>query len=167
MGKQGGRVKLKAWYDFQPSCIPYAKNARFMQLDKDWYYWIQFPGKLAKQVWIAYRFWYNGASIPRPFWFIMGSPFHPVYWAGAAGHDEGYSSHRFPRPVMDEILIQLVEQSNRELKAGLGGLRLHLIWSAVRVAGYPAWTNNAQDLRDLAEYRAMIAARPDRDKFEV
>lgn len=160
-------MKLKAWFDFQPECRPYAKNASFMEMKADWYYWIQFPGKEPKQRWLAKKYWFNGASIPRPFWFLMLSPFHPIFWAGSAGHDEGYLSHWTSRPDMDEILAQLIEQSNRELHAGYGALRLHLVWSAVRAAGQLAWWNDKQDKRDLAEYRALIAARPDRDKFEV
>jgi len=152
--------KLKAWFDIQPACRPYAKNARFMELSADWWYWVQFPGKSPRRTWIAYRYFCNGASIPWAFRPIIGSPYDPVFWAFFFAHDEGYFTHRFSRPVVDEIGYQLLEQSNRELKAGLLEIKMKTIWAAVRVGGYPAWCNSTQDKKDLAEYRAMIAARP-------
>jgi len=158
--------KLKAWFDFQPSCIPYCKNAQFMEIDKDWYYWLQFPGKAPMQIWIARKYFYDGASIPRFFWRKMGSPFHPVYWAGSLGHDHGYLTHVFARNIMDEIIYQLVKQSSKTLpNSDLSEWELKEIWFAVRNFGYFAYKNSNADLQALSTYKTMCHLREDGEKF--
>ena len=112
-----------------------------------------------KSFWINAGYQCDGASIPRIFWSIIGSPFDPEKVPAAFAHDALYLTHAVTRAVADEVLFQLLLQ---------GGCRLRTartMWAAVRTFAYPAWTNNAQDKQDLAEARGMIGVRPDRDKF--
>jgi len=143
-------------FDKQPVCRPYAKNAGFMEFAEDWYFTVD-----GVNVWIPKSYWYNGASIPRPFWAIMGSPFDPIYWAAAGAHDWRYLTHTCTRPEADETLFQLCRQS------GVGLWKSRTIWAAVRSAGYPAWTNNQRDREELGDVMTLIAGRPDRDKFVI
>lgn len=147
---------MKALFLSQPACRPCAKRADWVEFAADWFFVVD-----GKQIIIPKGYYYNGASIPRVFWAIIGSPFEPDFWAGAGAHDFIYLTHIFTRPEADEILFQLIRQSG----VGLG--RARTIWGAVRACGYPAWTNNKQDRAELAELRAMIAERPDSDKFKV
>jgi len=147
---------MDAHYDVLPSCRPYAKNAGFVEFSMDWYFVLN-----GKKIWIPKGYWMNGASIPRPFWPIIGSPFEPDLWAGAGAHDYLYLTHIRPREESDEVLFQLCRQS----KVGLW--RARTIWRAVRTFAGFAWNNNQRDLEELGDLRVMIAARPDRDKFEV
>jgi hypothetical protein len=147
---------VKFSFDTLPLCRPYAKNASYLELGDDWYFKVN-----GNKVWLPRGYWYNGASIPRPFWSIIGSPFDPDYWAGALAHDWRYLTHTCTRPEADETLFQLLRQ------AGVGLGRARVIWGAVRSCGYPAWTNNKKDKADLKELRDMVAARPDGGKFFV
>ena len=145
---------MHARFDKLPACRPYAKNTKFMEFSEDWYLTVD-----GVNVWIPKGYWYNGASIPRPFWFIMGSPFDPIYWAAAGAHDWRYLTHTCTRLEADETLFQLCRQ------AGVGLWKSRTIWSAVRAAGYPAWTNNRRDREELKAIKALISVRPDHDKF--
>lgn len=142
-------------YDFNPVCRPYAKNAGFMEFAEDWYFVAN-----GVNVWIPKGYFYNGASIPRPFWSIIGSPFEPDYWAGAGAHDWRYLTHTCSREEADETLFQLLRQSR------VGLWRARLIWRAVRTFAGFAWTNNAADKTELGDLMISVASRPDRDKFD-
>lgn len=155
-------TSMKVWYDTLPVCTPYPKNGKFIQFAEDWYFWDD-----GVKVWIPKGYYYNGASIPRVFWFIMGDPFAPVFWAGAGAHDWRYLTHTCTRPHADESLYQLVKQSNQGLKVKMSELKIKTIWAAVRVAGYPAWTNSAKDKKELSDLQDLITARPDAEKFII
>ena len=147
---------MKASFEIAPVCRPYAKRADWMEFAQDWYFVVD-----GKKVWIPKGYFYNGASIPRVFWSIIGSPFDPQYWAAAGAHDWRYLTHTSTRPDADETLFQLCRQ------AGVGLWRARTIWGAVRSCGYPAWTNNAKDKAELGDMMIIIVARPDADKFDL
>jgi hypothetical protein len=109
--------------------------------------------------WIPRGYVYDGASIPRIFWFLIGSPFEPVFAAAALVHDWFYLTHLVPRAVADECLYQLLRA------CGVGTVRAHIIWAAVRSCAGFAWTNNVKDTIELKRIIQELRGRPDRDKF--
>lgn len=75
----------------------------------------------------------DGASIPRPFWFLVGSPFTPEVIRAAMVHDYLYAHHVVPRLTADDVLHRVM------LADGLPRWRALLIHVAVRVFGGLFW----------------------------
>jgi hypothetical protein len=112
-----------------------------------------------KTYWLPSGYVCDGASIPRPFWSIAGSPFDPEKVPAAFVHDAIYLTHAFTRSDADEILFQLL------LQGGCRPRTARTMWAAVRAFASFAWSMSAEDKSDLAKTRAMIEARTDRDLF--
>lgn len=74
----------------------------------------------------------DGASIPRLFWFLVGSPFTPEVIEGATLHDYLYSTPDADttRREADDVFHSFMRQR------GVGRLRARLMWLAVRLFGW-------------------------------
>jgi hypothetical protein len=144
---------MKIYYDIQPECEAMPET-NFVKLVKDWYFCID-----NKKIWIPKDYYYNGASIPRIFWSIIGSPFEPDFWSAAMGHDYLYLLHLVDRSTADECLYQLLLQSN------VNTIRAHIIWAAVRTCGMLAWNNDSSDKLEIDTLLKELSLRKDRDKF--
>jgi hypothetical protein len=110
--------------------------------------------------WLPTEYVCDGASIPRPFWSIIGSPFDPEKVPAAFVHDAIYLTHAFTRSEADEILFQLLIQ---------GGCRLRTartMWWAVRTFAQFAWSMSTEDKSDLAKTKILIESRADKTKFD-
>lgn len=145
---------LNIRYDFLPQCEPVAGSSKKMRLCKDWYFWI---GNVA--YWIPAGYIFDGASIPRIFWALIGSPFEPDFWAAALAHDWLYFTHQTSRAVADEVIYQLLKQS------GVNTVKAHIIWGAVRAGAFWAWGNSTEDLEELQALKREVDERPDHFKF--
>jgi len=93
----------------------------------------------AKLVIIRTGFLFDGASIPRAAWSIVGSPFQPEFEGPAMVHDHLYKTHR----IAGDILISRLEADKifRELLRlnGVGLVHSQIIYRAVRLGGSFAW----------------------------
>src|SRR3972149_385020 len=52
---------------------------------------------------------FDGASIPRIFWSLIGSPTTGSYTRAACLHDGLYSSQAFPRKKSDELFLEAMK----------------------------------------------------------
>jgi hypothetical protein len=138
----------------QPICRPYLNKKDCIQLVDDWCFFID-----GKQYWIPQDYYYDGASIPRLFWSLIGSPFEPDFWGPALLHDFGYFTHIFNRAFFDECLFQLL------IRCGVPKWKARIMWAAVRTGGYFAWKNDNNDELLLFQLKREISKRPDKDKF--
>ena len=75
----------------------------------------------------------DGASIPKIFWFIVGSPLTGKYRGAAILHDYLYYSTRYPRKRCDEIFLEAMTV----LK--VNKVKRTIIFWAVRIFGDIAW----------------------------
>jgi hypothetical protein len=132
-----------------------ANSTGHVQLDKDWMFSID-----NRNIWVPKDYVCDGASIPRGFWFFVGSPFDPINIVGAWAHDYLYLTHLVNRETADEVGFQIWRQ------AGMGLGKARIMWSAVRSCASFAWKNSAEDNIELIKLRAMIASRPDAGKFD-
>lgn len=163
--KQGRQVidnrKMKhinTFYEQRPAWER-ANKSGHIRLVRDFCFWVD-----CIAYWVPNGYVCNGASIPRPLWSIIGSPFDPMNAEFAWVHDPGYLTHAFTREQTDDMAYCIALQSgNSEAKA-------HAIWVGVRafadLPGISAWKNNEQDKKDLLETRTMIINRTDCDKFK-
>lgn len=75
---------------------------------------------------------FDGASIPRFLWPIMGGPFEGDYRLAAIIHDQLCRDRCIPSPLVHRIFYEAMRAS------GVPGWRAWLMWAAVRVFG-PRW----------------------------
>lgn len=110
------------------SFIPDSK--RLARLKKRLVY-ISDEGKL----WVAEpNMIFDGASIPRCFYWLIGSPFTGYYRRWAVIHDAYYKDHRGRN--RKEVDLQFKKGI---MEDGVGKIKATLIYSAVRVGGRKSW----------------------------
>lgn len=75
----------------------------------------------------------DGASIPRPLWPLIGTPFDPDLLPGAIVHDWMYRFGAWSRAEADHRLRQHLRQWS------VGVVRAWLVWASVRLFGWRYW----------------------------
>ena len=71
----------------------------------------------------------NGASIPRFFWRLIGSPWSGKYGRAAVVHDYMCFAEKVPRKQADKIFLEIMQE------LGVSWWRRGVMYWAVRVAG--------------------------------
>lgn len=89
---------------------------------------------------------FDGASIPRIFWSLIGSPTTGSYTRAACLHDGLYSSQAFPRKKCDELFLEAMKSD------GVGYIRRNLLYNAVRMGGSGAYN----DAPELERYKNLV-----------
>lgn len=90
-------------------------------------------------------FEYDGASIPRFAWSIIGSPFAPEFMTAALFHDWLYHTHQLSREEADSVLYKLLREN------GVGAVKASTIHRAVRMFGGAYWPNDGEDDKRIKE----------------
>ena len=72
---------------------------------------------------------FDGASIPRAFWRVIGSPFTGDYRDAAVIHDQMCKDRTVPSPVVHRVFYQAMRC------LGVGRVRAALMYAAVRLFG--------------------------------
>jgi hypothetical protein len=85
-------------------------------------------------------FEFDGASIPRMFWWLIGSPMSQQFWAASLFHDACYRTCLLPREAADVGLYELLKQSD------VGWPRRITIYRQVRLWGWAAYKQSASAL---------------------
>lgn len=86
----------------------------------------------------------DGASIPRPFWTILGGPFEGPYRRAAVMHDAAYQAHGKMRTAMGWWRLYDRSDADRMLYEGMltdgcPKFKALAIYYAVRAFGWLAW----------------------------
>ena len=151
---------IKAWFKDRPKWERSDKKG-LIRPAEDCTFFAEIDGKITSYTIPRVIYDFDGASIPRIFWPVVGSPFDPQNLEGATPHDPLYLSHALPRWIADEIAFQLWLPNT-----GLSGARLR--WGCVRSPlGALAWRNGLSERAELAKIRAAIedTRRKDIEKF--
>jgi len=103
-------------------------------------------------------FVYDGASIPRLFWSLIGSPFTGTHTRAAFIHDALYAGEIYDRKTCDWIFLQILQQH------GCSWIKRNILYFAVRTFGGFVWRNhtekNTQKAR-LFQFRALLRSQND------
>ena len=83
---------------------------------------------------------FDGASIPRSLWSLVGSPFTGGYTRAALVHDALYMGEALERSVCDAIFLELMK------KDAVNWLKRNVMYAAVRSAGWLVWRNHDKSL---------------------
>lgn len=98
-----------------------------------------------KKLTIKSGYIYDGASIPRILWSLIGSPFQFSY---AIVHDALYQSELLTRSESDSIFIEILK-----LK-GVGFLKRNSMYIGLRLGGWVTWNSHTQE--SIKEARKFI-----------
>lgn len=97
------------------------------------------------EVLIKAGFVFDGASIPRFCWRIIGHPFQMPLLVCATPHDILYASESFTQSECDWIFIELMQLVK------INWIKRNLVWSAVRCGGYFVWKSHTEKSIDNAK----------------
>lgn len=92
---------------------------------------------------------FDGASIPKIFWSIIGSPMFGKHVRAACLHDALYASKLLSREDCDKLFLEAMETE------GVNWLTRKLMYRAVRLAGASAY-----DEGDFVHYRNLVKVLP-------
>lgn len=85
----------------------------------------------------------DGASIPRLFWVIIGSPFTGRYSRAALVHDYLYHTQQYTRSRSDRIFLEAM----KTLK--VFWLKRRAMWMAVRTCAWIVWNKHKKELENV------------------
>lgn len=94
-------------------------------------------------------FVYDGASIPRLFWSLIGSPFTGTHTRAAFIHDALYAAESYDRKICDWIFLQILQ------KHGCSWIKRNTLWLAVRIFGGFVWKKHTE--KSVAKARRVVA----------
>lgn len=89
---------------------------------------------------------YDGASIPKALWSLIGPPMGELYSAAACLHDALYASKLFDRKTSDKLFHQAM------IASGVSQTLAKQMYLAVRAFGESAY----EDAEDLPKYRNLV-----------
>lgn len=127
-----------------PAPCPHYPGRPGMVIAEDYGFSLHIGGALTMPA----GFWFNGASIPAPFWQLTFSPFDPRIIEAAAIHDWLYTAKIVPREVADSELKHRIQRA--------GWLRREAIYKAVELFGGMSWTDTMQDCDYLRHLKSVI-----------
>lgn len=102
-------------------------------------------------IWIPKFFQYDGASIPRLLWPVIGSPFNPKYMKAAAVHDWLYHTHQVDRGTADEIFYKIL------LANKVGPNTAQSMYDGVRMFCSWYWENDKEDEEYIDRLKYLIS----------
>ncbi|MDX9785466.1 MAG: DUF1353 domain-containing protein [Desulfobacterales bacterium] len=117
--------------------------------------------EVARDHWAAYKgsrirvpaaFQYDGASIPRLVWPVIGSPFQPRFMNAAVFHDWIYHTHQIERCEADNLFHELL------LESGVAAETAATMRYAVRSFGGWYWENDEDDCAYIRRLTDRIIA---------
>lgn len=138
----------------QPTLKPIPNGVERYELLRD--YKVEAEGV---SVTVPQYFRYDGASIPKPAWQLIYTPFHPDVMAPSLVHDWLFYSHQVDRRKTDDIFYTLLK------KNGVSNLMANTMWVAVRTSGFLSWKNDEEDIEDLVKLCNKVRNRPDFDAY--
>jgi len=96
-------------------------------------------------------FIFDGASIPRFFWRIIGHPFSYKLVRAAVIHDVLYATEYFNRWFADNLFAEMLDFS------GVSDLKEKVMYDAVKIAGGSVWDSHTeQGILDALKYIEVI-----------
>ena len=84
----------------------------------------------------------DGASIPKIFWSIIGSPFTGLYRKPSLIHDRLYATQKVKRGYADRVFLEGMENK------GVSFWKRRTMYYAVRVGGWRPWNNHKKKLEN-------------------
>ena len=106
----------------QPQCSPYSK--RLFILTADYHFWDK-----GKKYTIKKGFKWNGMSVPKAAWSLVGTPFGPMHCAAGLIHDWLYAKGLLSRLAADRLMKIVLEEHGEKEKI------IEAMYKSVRIFG--------------------------------
>lgn len=101
------------------------------------------------------KFDFDGASIPRALWSIVGSPMTDGYQRAGCLHDALYASEYFPREVCDALFLEAMKSD------GVSYIKRTAMYNAVRMFGWTVWKGHKKE--EVDEYKKFVTVIDNND----
>lgn len=126
--------------------IPIGKTGRVRKLTSEYY------AKLWDfEIHVAPGFVWDGASIPRLFWSLIGSPFTGTHSRPAFIHDCLYATEFEPKKYNDWLFLELLDYTE------CNWIKRNIMWSAVKSCGWSAYMKHTKET--ISDARTYITIR--------
>ena len=106
-------------------------------LEEDFSFTVKVNGK-HYHIEIQQGFIFDGASIPRIAWRVVGHPYQMPLLVCALPHDILYASEFFKKEECDWIFLELMKS------VGINWIKRNTIWSAVKLFGGLVWLKHTK-----------------------
>ena len=100
------------------------------------------------QLTVHQGFDFDGASVPRGLWPVIGSPMTDGYQRAGCLHDALYASHVFDREICDQLFLDAMKAD------GVRYTKRYAMYWAVRAFGSSSYDNDNQE--EVNAYRKLI-----------
>ena len=94
------------------------------------------------------KFDFDGASIPKALWSVIGSPMTGGYQRAGCLHDALYASEYFPREVCDALFLEAMKSD------GVSYIKRTAMYNAVRMFGWTVWKGHKRE--EVDEYKKFV-----------
>jgi hypothetical protein len=125
----------------QPIITPHDGSDRIWRLVEDYQI-----ASLGVRVDIKAGFLFDGLSIPRVFWRVVGHPLAGRALPGGLTHDALYASHLVDRDLADDIFLDVLTRNSVKWH------NRRIMYLAVHLFGGVAWLHNSRDIKSAREY---------------
>ena len=145
-------------YDLaQPEIQPIPGEDRVYRLMRDYLVQLPYCGR-----WLLVKegFVFDGASIPRWLWSIIGNPFDPNWCAAALIHDALYSAELLDRHACDKELFHAMRRTS---KIGHSKARTFFI----ACDNFGGWTWRAHTAKSILDAQSECSLSPDKKPLPV
>ncbi len=100
------------------------------------------PFGLNLDIAIQPMFIWDGASIPRALWSLIGSPYHPKFQAASLVHDYLYKYQLCSRKEADKVFYWILRAN------GVSKDQAKQMYLGVRAGGFIAWNRHKRALKN-------------------
>ena len=98
------------------------------------------------------KFDFDGASIPKALWGVIGSPMTGGYQRSACLHDALYASEYFDRKECDDLFLEAMESD------GVSYFKRYAMYNAVRFFGGMVWDKHNKE--EVNAYHKYVTCMP-------
>jgi hypothetical protein len=149
--------------------MPKMRPTRYPDMDDCWILEDDFYLRIGAFIYLIKKtFDFDGASIPKWAWSIIGHPLEMWIHLAALFHDGLYASNLIPRDDADWLFLEIIQACDRAtpIDSSWFGSRLaqeesrwsrrNKCWTAVRAAGGAVYPKSYDD---LVKYRALVSVQ--------
>jgi hypothetical protein len=150
--------------------MPKMRPGRYPDMDDCWMLEEDFYLRIKDKIYFIQKgFDFDGASIPKWAWALIGHPMEMWILLAALPHDGWYASNLIPRDDADWLFLEIIQACDRATPIDASWIgsrwaqeetrwsRRNKCWTAVRAAGGGVYPKSALD---LTKYRAFVSVQP-------
>jgi hypothetical protein len=157
--------------------MPKMRPTRYPDMDDCWILEEDFYLRIGELIYCIQKgFDFDGASIPKAVWSIIGHPMEMWILLAALPHDAWYASNQIPRLDADWLFLEIIQACDRATPIDASWFASRLFqeearwsrrnkcWSAVRLAGGAVYPKSFEELQKYKAFVSIIALASNPEK---